>query len=587
MQHCSTSHIPFFTVYDDPKDAVVSSHKLLIRGGFIRKQASGLYVLLPFANIIQNKIESIIRDELNKAGCIEVKLPVLSDSELWQKSGRWSVMGKEMFRQQDRHNHLYALGPTHEESMTWLAQQFLKSYKQLPVNFYQIGTKYRDEIRPRYGLIRCREFVMKDGYSFHLDEESLDQSYQSMREAYRNIFQRCGLETIAVEADSGAMGGSQSEEFMVASSIGEETILYYNESEPSYSANQEKAEFIPVAAYPSESSGEAIETDTPNTTTIEELVALLKKDKRLFIKAVIYENTESVVISFIPGDREANLHKIQAATGETELEMASADTIEVVTGASPGYAGPANLPFKDGEKIKSGNDQKTVKILYDRNLKGRSGLVSGSNKNHTHTLNLQEGRDFTIPTEQDNLDLVLAEEGDIVPGTKDKKLVATKGIEVGHIFKLGKKYTDAFDLNVLDKNGKPSRLIMGTYGIGVGRTIATIVEQNHDEKGIIWPASVAPFHIMLTGIFKNEEQKASVDRLYQKLVENKIAVFYDDRFESPGTKFADAELTGFPWQIIAGKSFQNEGKLELKIRRTGEKQELTLEQLIEQYNKSF
>jgi prolyl-tRNA synthetase len=579
------SQLPLFTAHEDPKDAVVASHKLLTRAGFIRKQASGFYIMMPFAVIIQQNIENIIRDEMNKAGAVEVKLPVLTDAELWKTSQRWEIMGSEMMRMTDRHKNPFALGPTHEESMTTLAASFLKSYKQLPLNLYQIGTKYRDEMRPRYGLIRCREFTMKDAYSFHMDGESLDETYKKMRVAYKNIFNRCGLQTIAVHADSGAMGGSDSEEYMVPSEIGEETLLVSGYEEHDYKSNSEKTEFIPAIPYEKKSSsGEAKKVETPNVKTVEDVAIFLKADIRNFIKTVIYENENFVFICFIPGDRDLNEAKLKNVSGQPEFEMASPETIQIVTGSIPGFAGPYELPVKHGQKIKistqvknGDNLEKEVRIYFDRNLAGRGDLVSGGNQNDTHFIHLQEGRDFTIPDDQKNLDLVLAREGDLVPGSLDKKLQSTKGIEVGHIFKLGYKYTKAFKLTVLDKNGKAHMPTMGTYGIGVGRTMATAVEQNHDDKGIIWPASISPFQIYLVGIFKGDEQKAAIDDLYEKLSAMGLSIYYDDRNENPGVKFNDADLVGFPWQFTVGKNFISGGEIEIKNRRTGEKSTAKLE----------
>jgi len=575
------SQVPLFTTHDDPRDAVVASHKLLIRAGFIRKQASGFYIMMPFAVIIQQKIEDIIRDEMIKAGAIEVKLPVLTDAELWKTSSRWDVMGSEMMRLSDRHQNPFVLGPTHEESMTSLACSFLKSYKQLPLNIFQIGTKYRDEIRPRYGLIRCREFTMKDAYSFHMDDESLNETYQKMRIAYKNIFNRCGLKTITVHADSGAMGGSDSEEYMVPSEIGEETLLVSGFGEGDYKSNSEKTEFRPYTPYEkSSSTGPAKKVNTPNVKTVEDVAAFLKTGAQNFIKTVIYENDSVVLICFLPGDRDINEAKLKNISGQSEFEMASAETIQAVTGAIPGFAGPFQLPVIHGQKIIISSDDKSaninkiekeVRIYFDRNLAGRGDLVSGANETDAHFTGLQEGRDFNISENQKNLDLVLAREGDLTPGNSDRKLQSIRGIEVGHIFKLGYKYSRAFELTVLDKNGKAHMPTMGTYGIGVGRTMATVVEQNHDDKGIIWPSGLSPYQIYLIAIFKGDDQKKAIDNLYENLQQRGYSVYYDDRNESPGVKFNDADLVGFPWQFIAGKNFIANGEIEIKNRQTGEK----------------
>ncbi len=576
------SQIPLFTMKEDPKDAQVASHRLLTRAGYIRKQAAGLYVFLPFGYEVFRKVEEIVRQEMNRFGAVEVHLPVITPAELWQQSGRWDIMGAEMMRMSDRHNNLFALGPTHEESITWLAAQFLQSYKQLPINLYQIGTKYRDEIRPRYGLIRCREFTMKDAYSFHMSDESLDETYQKMREAYRAIFERCGLATIAVEADSGNMGGSGSEEFMVASEIGEETLLLCeNERGCGYRSNQEKTPFVPREVYHSGEPSPPQLVETPTQKTIEEVTTLLQQDPTLFIKTVIYETDESVILAFIPGDRDLSEVKLKNIAGGTNFAMASAETIRAVTGAEPGFAGPANLPVKDGEKIQMKNAAaqrvtKTVQIFFDHNIKNRGGLISGANKTGFHLKGLTDGRDFQSG---ETKDLVNAQAGDICPRCREQRLKSTKGIEVGHIFKLGRKYTQSMGLTVLDQNGKPFVPTMGCYGIGIGRTVATVVEQNHDEKGIIWPESISAYKYYLIGISKTAEEKALIEVLYQNMIDRGLSVYYDDRDERPGVKFNDADLVGFPWQVVAGKTYFEKGLIELKNRRTGEKTEVKPQEL--------
>jgi len=582
MLNAKASQLPLFTTNENPKDAVVTSHKLLSRAGYIKKQSSGFYVYLPFGNLVYQKLEQIIREEMNESHAVEVKLPILTDSELWMKSARWDSMGKEMMRMKDRHDYQYVLGPTHEESMSWLAANFLQSYKQLPVNFYQIGTKYRDEIRPRYGLIRCREFVMKDAYSFHADDQSLNETYDLMRQTYKNIFLRCELDTLSVEADSGAMGGSGSEEFMVASEIGEETLLLCEDSTIHYRANQEKAEYIPAVPYTYETSFHLPEKKlTIGKKSVEEVAAFLEVNIRNFIKTVIFENPDSIVIAFIPGDREINEVKLSKITGLRELEMAEESTVVTVTKSEIGYAGPYMLPVENKKKVIVQNKEKTVHIVYDRNLRKRGNLVTGANEKNYHFLNVQEGRDFIIPEEQNHYDIIKARAGDLTPGYNDKKLVATKGIEVGHIFKLGKKYTESFNIKVLDKNGKSFTPTMGTYGIGLGRTIATVVEQKSDEKGIIWPESLSPFKYYMVSIYKNDEQKKVFDQLYNELVSHKISVYYDDRNESPGVKFTDADLTGFPYQLVVGKNFIADGTIELKNRKKGEKSNITIKDIIE------
>ena len=570
------TQLPLFTSKDDPKDAQVASHRLLSRAGYIRKQGSGLYAYLPFGDMVHRKVEQIVREEMNRFGGIEVTLPVITPAELWQESGRWDLMGKEMMRMTDRHDVPYALGPTHEEAMTDVARSFLQSYKQLPVNLYQIGRKYRDEIRPRYGLIRCREFVMKDAYSFHVDAKSLDETYQKMRECYRAIFERCGLKTIPVEADSGNMGGSGSEEFMVASSIGEETLLLCSDEKCGYRSNQEKTAFLenPKAQSGISPSDEAaVDFETGALKTIDEVAKLTGHNPRDFIKAVIFEDTQNIYLCFVQGDRELSEIKMKNLAGATEYWLATEETIQALTGADAGYAGPLGLKFKSGEKV----GKKHLRIFYDRHLKGRSNLITGANKTGFHKKQVKEGRDFSIATEDD---LVVAHAGDICPQCRKAELTETRGIEVGHIFKLGKKYTEAMNLTVLDPNGKPLHPTMGCYGIGVGRTVATAIEQNHDERGLIWNKTLAPFTVYLVSLAKAENEVAFVDKLYATLKEHGISVYLDDRDERAGVKFNDAELVGFPFIVTVGKKTIESGKLEVKLRKSGEKSELTEAELI-------
>ena len=572
------TQLPLFTAKEDPKDAQVISHRLLSRAGFIRKQAAGLYTYLPFGDIVHRKIENIIREEMNRAGAVEVTLPVITPAELWEASGRWSLMGREMMRLTDRHDVAYALSPTHEEAIVDLAKTFLQSYKQLPINLYQIGKKYRDEIRPRYGLIRCREFTMKDAYSFHLDDASLDKTYQAMRECYRTIFDRCGLSTLPVEADSGNMGGSGSEEFMVASAIGEETLLLCENNACGYRSNQEKTPYWGVQVTRSDNTLPKEEINTGELTTVEDVAQLLKASPADFIKTIIAETSDEVLVAFIPGNRDLSEIKLKNLASGTDLIMAPPDTVSKVTGAAPGYAGPVGLPVKHGDKISATNKSKQIKIFFDRHLKNGVGLISGANKTHLHLKNLNEGRDFKIT---DELDLVLAKQGDLCPQCKVSHLKETRGIEVGHIFKLGKKYTEKMGLTVLDPNGKPLIPTMGCYGIGVGRTVATVVEQNYDDKGIIWPESITPFMVYLNSLVKTESELAQVESVYNTLQQNGISVFWDDRDERTGVKFNDAELVGFPYIVTMGKKSIESGKLEIKLRRTGEKLELSTEALIQ------
>ncbi|RME89303.1 MAG: proline--tRNA ligase [Candidatus Hydrogenedentota bacterium] len=575
MKFVQATQMPVFTAKEDPKDATVASHRLLVRAGIIRKQASGFYIWLPFGWKLHRQLEQIIREEMDKSGAVEVHLPILTTADLWKESGRFNLMGPEMMRVKDRHENEFVLAPTHEEAITDLARSFLQSYKQLPMNLYQIGTKFRDEIRPRFGLIRCREFVMKDAYSFHLTDNSLDETYQVMRSTYRKIFERVGLETIPVEADSGNMGGSDSEEFMVASEIGEETLLLCNDQENcGYRSNVEKT---PVVESLSEKESKKEvpnyeEVLTPNKKSIEEVADFLNVKVTDIMKAVVFSNENSLVVAFIPGEREANLAKIQNASGENNLEPALEDEIQDLLQMPAGFIGP--IGFKD--KLNSEKGKKII-VLYDEKILKRSPLVCGAGKRDAHLKNVVPGRDFPMPEKK--LDLSLAKEGDLCPRCQKNTLRATRGIEVGHIFKLGKKYTESLGLTVLDENGKPITPTMGCYGIGLGRTIATVVEQNHDDKGIVWPKNFSPFQIYWIDLLKEEVHKEQAFSLAKK-ISNHYSIYFDNRKERPGVKFNDADLIGFPLQIISGKSFAQEKKLEVKIRKTGEKKILTEDELL-------
>lgn len=554
------------TFKEVPAEAVVASHKLMIRAGLIRKQAAGLYFLLPLGLRVIQKIEKIIRQELNKAGAIEFQLPILTSAELWQKSKRWDAMGPEMFRVKDRHDNDLVLGPTHEEAMTYIMSMLLKSYKDLPKNVYQMHTKFRDEIRPRYGLIRCREFIMKDAYSFHVDDQDLDREYENMRRTYKNIFERCGLKTVVCQADSGAMGGSGSEEFMVASEIGEEVILSCPEC--AYAGNQEKTKSL--HAKPSEASpfeNESMqEIHTPQVGTIDDLTRFFNIKADMFIKTLLFSANTGDFIVCLRGDREVNLVKLANLISASDLYQASAETVGAITGASIGFAGPIGL-------------KKEVPIYFDESLRALKGAVSGANKTDYHFTGINLAKSFPEIVFHD---LALAEDGDSCPNCEAGKLRASKGIEVGHIFKLGKKYTEAFNLKLLDKNGKTQVPTMGTYGIGVNRTLQTIVEQSHDENGIIFPLSVAPFEIIIIPISQKSDEKAQIDEFYEHLLENNYDVLLDDRDERPGYKFKDADLIGYPLRITIGKSFFNGGReIEVKIRSEQDIRKIKVEKLID------
>ena len=595
------------TLRETPGDAVVSSHILMLRAGLIKKLGSGLYHMLPLGLRAFRKVERVIREEMNAAGALEFQLPILTPSDLWKQSGRWETMGPEMFRLNDRHKADNVLGPTHEESFSELMSGVLRSYKELPKTVYQIHTKFRDEIRPRFGVMRSREFCMKDAYSFDRDEDSLDHSYQTMRVAYRRVFARLGLETIPVEADTGTMGGSASEEFMVPSEIGEEILLVSENG--TYAGNQEKTPVIyGKASKQGDSAARAIsdtsakkpakqaakksskksakksgkdaqepgdyssdgragiqtkleKMHTPGTTTIESVSEFLKVKPRDILKCVVYLANGQPVAVCLRADRQVNEVKLKSATGAVELEPAPTETIAKL-GSVAGYIGPVGL-------------DPSVPILYDTSIYGASApadfkgeYVIGANEVDHHSKGWQPGPGLAVR------DLALAVAGDPAPNG-DGVLSERKGIEVGHIFKLGAKYTTAFDIQILDENGKTFTPTMGCYGIGVNRTLAAIIEQSHDDQGIAFPVPAAPFEVALVGIAKKPEELAKVEELYNVFLDAGIDVLWDDRDLRPGVKFNDAELIGYPVRVTAGKFYIQAGKVEITIRSSGQQQDVS------------
>ena len=552
------SSLLIHTLREPPADAVLASHKMMLRAGLVSKLGSGLYNMLPMGLRVFRKIENIIREEMNAAGGQEFVMPILIPAELWETSGRWNAMGKEMFRIKDRHETWNVLGPTHEESFTDAMKGILKSYRDLPVNVYQIHTKFRDEIRPRFGVMRSREFVMKDAYSFHKDEECLGRTYQVMRKAYRNIFGRLGLETIPVEADTGTMGGSRSEEFMVPSEVGEETLLI--SAGKKYFSNQEKTPFVAgKVEKPPALVKSAKKHHTPNAKSIEDVARFLGVSSVHLAKALIYRVGESYVLVFIRGDRAVNDVKLKNALGGEEFRAATEEEVRSL-GFVPGFIGPGHVP-------------EGMRIIQDSSIESGRPYVVGANEVDHH----RSGHVFEA--NPDARDVALAVEGDRSP-MGDGVLHAIKGIEVGHIFQLGTKYTKAFGVSVLDESGRPLTPIMGCYGIGVQRTMAAIIEQNHDEKGIAWPVSACPFEVVLVSITKGEEEEQKAAMLYQKLQKAGLDVLWDDRDLRPGVKFADAELIGYPVRVTVGKTFFESGKLEIQLRKTGEKVETTPAEMV-------
>lgn len=539
------------TLRDIPADAVIPSHQLMLRAGFIRKAAGGVYTYLPLAWRSLRKIEEIIRQEMDAAGGQEISMPILQPAELWQESGRWPVFGEEMFKLTDRHGRDFCLGPTHEEIITDLVRNELHSYKQLPLLLYQMQNKYRDEIRPRFGLMRGREFIMKDGYSFDKDDAGLDASYQNMYDTYTRIFTRCGLNFRPVEADSGAIGGSNTHEFTALADTGESEIATCSKCD--YAANIEKAEAAPPAHNTSKSQP-LEKVATPNTTTIEAVCDYLKLPVTKSIKAVIYQDEKDrVIAAFIRGDYEINEVKLQNTVGAISLHMADEKAIAAV-GAVAGFTGPIGL------------DKKAV-IVVDNTVMQMTDACCGANKKDMHYIHVDAQRDFG---DVQFADICLVKEGDPCPHC-GAPLKITRGIEIGQVFKLGIKYSKALRATFLDENGKEKPLIMGCYGIGVSRTLAAAIEQSHDENGIIWPKNIAPYQVVLVPINnKNEAQMNLAQAIYDQLQNTSIDVVLDDRKERAGVKFKDADLIGYPLRVTIGPKAVDEDKLEIKVRKTGE-----------------
>jgi len=540
------------TEKETPSDAEVISHKLMLRAGMIRKLASGVYSYLPLGYRVIKKVERIVREEMDRAGAQEVFLPAVQPAELWQESGRWKQYGKELLRFKDRHGRECCIGPTHEEVITDLVRNEIKTYRQLPKNFYQIQTKFRDEIRPRFGVMRCREFGMKDAYSFDADEEGAETSYKKMFEAYNRIFGRCGLKFRAVEADTGNIGGSFSHEFMVIADSGEDGLVFCNSC--GYAANMEKAEVaMPEKKAIDKSEFLSLEeVHTPDVKTIEEVSAFLDVSPQKIVKTLIFLSDDSPVSILIRGDEEINEAKLRSYLRCDSLELATDDIIREVTNSPRGFAGPINIKSK---------------IVADYSLVNMSNCVVGANKEDYHIKNANIGRDFKVA---EFADLRLVRETDKCPRC-GSPIGFVRGIEVGHVFKLGTKYSKAMRAIYLDKDGKEKYMVMGCYGIGIGRTAAASIEQNYDDNGIIWPVSIAPFQVIITPVNVNDVTLLkTAERIYKNLMEKGIEAILDNRNERPGVKFNDADLIGIPLRITVGPKRLAEGKVEVKIRKTGE-----------------
>lgn len=549
------------TLREVPAEAEITSHKLMLRAGLIKKLAAGIYSYLPLGLRTLKKVEQIVREEMDNAGAQELIMSALLPAEAYQASGRWEVFGPSMFKLKDRNDRDFCLGPTHEELFTQTVIDCVRSYKEYPMTLYQIQNKYRDEGRPRFGIIRSREFVMKDAYSFDLTEEGLDESYKKMYEAYCRIFTRLGLDFTIVDADSGAMGGSGSQEFMVKSPVGEDGIAYCDGC--GYAANYEKAECIPQAAESVEGDFDIEKIHTPNVHTIEELVEFMGAKAYNFAKTIIYKADDKYVAAMVRGDREVNEVKLKNLVGcIDDLELAEPFMVRQITNAEVGFAGPVGLD---------------IPVYVDKEVEMMKNFIVGANETDMHYKNVNINKDFT-PTVV--ADIRVIEEGDVCPKC-GKKIKTAQGIEVGHIFKLGTKYSDALGLKYLDEDGKSKTVIMGCYGIGVTRCLAAAIEQNNDENGIIWPVSIAPYQAMVIPVnSKVEEQVNAAEKIYEELKAHGIEVLLDDRNERAGVKFKDADLIGIPVRIVVGKKC-GEGTVEYKERRSDASEEKTIENAID------
>jgi len=558
------SSYPINTLRDVPADAEVVSHQLMLRAGLIRRLAAGLYTWLPIGLRVLRKVENIVREEMNRAGALELLMPTVQPAELWQESKRWDQFGPELLRLKDRNERPFCYGPTHEEVITDIARRELKSYRQLPVNFYQIQTKFRDEIRPRFGVMRAREFTMKDAYSFHLDEASLEQGYQAMYEAYSRIFTRMNLRFRAVRADTGSIGGNASQEFHVLADSGEDAIAWSDADD--YAANIEMAEALAPAEPRGPATAALQEVATPGVRTIAELTAFLKVDATKCLKTLLVEGTDGGVVALVVrGDHELNAVKAQKLPGVfSPLKMATAEQVRAATGCEPGFIGPAGL---------------ALKLYADRAAAQASDFVCGANRRDVHLTGVNWGRDLPEPEVVDIRNVV---PGDPSPSGKGTLGIA-RGIEVGHIFQLGRKYSQAMNATVLDEQGQSVTMFMGCYGIGVTRVVAAAIEQNHDDKGIIWPEPIAPFTVSLIPINlqKSERVREVAEHLYGELTAAGIEVLFDDRDARPGVKFADDELLGIPHRLVVGDKGLDRGAIEYKCRADGSGADVPVETVVQ------
>jgi prolyl-tRNA synthetase len=557
----SKTFIP--TLREDPAEAEVVSHKLLVRAGFIRQISRGIYDYLPLALKVIRKIETIVREEMDRAGAQELLLPIASPAELWQESGRWELYGKELIRFKDRHERDFCLGPTHEEVITDLVRRVVRSYREMPFNLYQVQTKFRDEIRPRFGLMRGREFIMKDAYSFHVDVEDCRREYENMFQTYKRIFSRCGLQFRPVEADTGAIGGSQSHEFQVLAESGEDAIVSCNRCE--YAANVQKAEIHarrPAARDVTENSPKRQKVATPGKKSVAEVAEYLKVSSDKFIKTLVYKTDQNeLVAALVRGDHEINELKLQGVLGCREVALADEAEVEAETQLTAGFLGPIGLELR---------------TVADLSIQGMRGAVTGANEPNAHYVEVDQERDFTPAA---FADLRVVAPGDPCPRCDEGILESYRGIEVGQVFYLGTKYSESLGATYLDSEGRERPIEMGCYGIGISRLAAAAIEQNNDANGMIWPFAIAPFHVLLLPInYQDKTIQEVSDRLYQELQERGIEVLLDDRDERPGVKFKDADLIGVPLRVTIGAKGLKKGCVELRWRREGKTEEIPVDE---------
>jgi prolyl-tRNA synthetase len=557
------SQFPLSTLKETPADAEIISHQLMMRAGMLRKQAAGLYSWLPLGLRVLRKVEAIVREEMNRAGALELLMPAVQPAELWMESGRWEQYGPELLRFNDRHQRGFCLGPTHEEVITDIARREIRSYKQLPVNYYQIQTKFRDEIRPRFGIMRAREFIMKDAYSFHTSQASLDETYQVMYDTYSRIFTRLGLDFRPVQADSGAIGGNVSHEFHVLADSGEDAIAFSSDGE--YAANIERAEALaPAGERPAAAAAKSI-VETPGQHSIDDICSFLEITPDRCVKTLLVAGAETGVVALVlRGDHELNTVKAEKLPAvAAPLQFATDEQIRIAAGCSAGSLGPAGL---------------SIPVIVDHAAAHLSDFVCGANEDGKHFTGMNWERDLPTP---DCADLRNVINGDTSPDGKGTLSIA-RGIEVGHIFQLGTKYSEAMSATVLDEQGKEKTMTMGCYGIGVTRIVAAAIEQNNDDKGMIWPASIAPFQVALLpmNMKKSRRVQEATDRLYEELQAAGMEVLLDDRLVRPGVMFSDVELIGIPHRIVVGEKNLDQGMLEYKARNGDDNQDIPLGDII-------